>query len=457
MVAQMAKPLSAAIRRGLRVVALGGSVTASYGGCFGSGCDPGSTLGEQPWLGPGRAHSQGFLASFMRAVNATWPHHGHTLTNRAVGGNGPSLVLSCLHSFVPESTDLVIIDFAINFGDERAHSLLLSKLASLSKPPLALILANFFWCRNVDGSDARWQLAADAKAMVARTATANVQQYAACAAPDAALRIARAHGHSARELRGLRSLVGPCGAVGLLSVYDALAPQIVAEQLSLRSVTADGYHPPLRPGGAVSIESTPLVTASSRLLIDWLQTAVLHGGLVVLRLQAETGLSPEPTRCKAPDFAMHRCYGAHSWMPRPIELARGSWQLEKRVVIRRASTAAERARRAWARKPGWLSTNDTRQQSLTFGVAAQGRLIVELFFLHSPDPAMGMVSLRCQGGCTCAHRLVNTRWRHQHTGDAKTALEVDHQRGGGACRLNLTHKRGGRVKFTSVTVRQWQQ
>ena len=180
---QHQQQLDTALRRGLRVVAIGGSVTASYGGCWGHGCHT-----DVGFAKPSNAASQtvGFLSKFMRTVAATFPHANHSLSNRAVGGNGAGLVLNCVESFVPIGTDLVVADFHINDGDAHVHSKVLSALQALSPPPLVLVLANFFWCRNPNGSDARYP-----------KAPTDAPVRAACAAANATARIqaASANGH----------------------------------------------------------------------------------------------------------------------------------------------------------------------------------------------------------------------------------------------------------------------
>jgi hypothetical protein len=89
-----------ALRAGIRVYAIGGSITASFGGCFGEGCD--RRISHQPRKSePSQLRDSGFLSMFMRELNHSWPNPRHALFNRGIGGSGAGLLLSgCLSAFV---------------------------------------------------------------------------------------------------------------------------------------------------------------------------------------------------------------------------------------------------------------------------------------------------------------------------------------------------------------------
>lgn len=94
--------LRTAFRRGVRAYALGASITATFAGCFGSGCRQSDELSYEKsengqWHGPmgygpmRQYQERGFLTAFMRNLSATatggaGPRVG-SLYNRGMGGS----------------------------------------------------------------------------------------------------------------------------------------------------------------------------------------------------------------------------------------------------------------------------------------------------------------------------------------------------------------------------------
>ena len=115
-----------ALTHGVRAVALGCSITETFGGCFGEGCVTDRDQSAwwhsilQTWrsnntrMGTSDRHAErGFLSGFMRVLNATFPHPRHSLLNRGHSGSLGTIENSCLQSFVPADTNLVFLDFAL--------------------------------------------------------------------------------------------------------------------------------------------------------------------------------------------------------------------------------------------------------------------------------------------------------------------------------------------------------
>ena len=133
--------LAEKLRAGLpiSVLALGGSVTVLYGGCWNhEHCPSGA-------LEPGRPLHREFLARFMNYVNVTYPHRDHTLHNNAVGAAGASRPLSCPAMFLREDADLVIMDHAVNSWHTPDVKALLALVMRLPKKPAVVLLNMHFW------------------------------------------------------------------------------------------------------------------------------------------------------------------------------------------------------------------------------------------------------------------------------------------------------------------------
>ena len=291
-----------ALTHGVRAVALGCSIKETFGGCFGDGCE--IDRDQTAWwhtilqtsrsnatrMGTSERHvARGFLSSFMRKLNATFPHPRHSLLNRGRSGSLGTLENSCLQSFVPADTNLVFLDFALgdplNNGaqltiyDEvdlpralnlsclpycRRHhfsdgpplwSQLMAKLLSRPRPPLVLFLLNVFWCRKADGTDARLGLSDNAN-------EAKQERLRWCAQPSASL--ANSHNATLQFLRPFARLSARCGQAALSAYYE-LAPRVLSGALNLSQVSRDGNHPTSRS------EKAELNAAWVRVLVGWMQ------------------------------------------------------------------------------------------------------------------------------------------------------------------------------------------
>ena len=204
--------LRVALSQGLRAVALGCSITASLGGCFGSGCaGPHSMAPMRP---------AGYLHDLMERVNASHPSARHSLANLGKGGSEGRWELGCMSSLVPDgAVDLVVLDFAIVSGVTDAvvdnHRRLLWALRQYSQPPFVLLLLNFYWCLDHRGVPANTLLLPGGRA--AQTAFCRDEG-------DDASKVAKAQRLQNTVQRRLEAVGVGCGAA-VLAIFPELAPR----------------------------------------------------------------------------------------------------------------------------------------------------------------------------------------------------------------------------------------
>jgi hypothetical protein len=165
--------LRAKLKAGLpiKVVALGGSITFEFGGCFGDGCAVAMSSGKKgqaigfgldvvPSVPSGqraavnRFKQKGWLQMTMAQINATYPHARHALYNMGAGGVDPALYSSCIALWIPPDTDLVVADFAVNAAQPNQLVKALRLLREYPEPPAVLSVLFYNWCRGTTGSAA---------------------------------------------------------------------------------------------------------------------------------------------------------------------------------------------------------------------------------------------------------------------------------------------------------------
>lgn len=113
------------------VVALGGSVT------YGHGVDDAS---------------QAYPALFFAFLNASFPNREHVLLNRGLPGATSQVTAPCVHSMVPPTADLVIVEFSTNDSPsgwttrgKGSYEGLLRSLLALPSGPAVVLLHHFPW------------------------------------------------------------------------------------------------------------------------------------------------------------------------------------------------------------------------------------------------------------------------------------------------------------------------
>jgi len=445
-----------ALRAGIRVYAIGGSITASFGGCFGEGCD--RRISHQPRKSePSQLKDSGFLSMFMRELNHSWPNPRHALFNRGIGGSGAGLLLSgCLSAFVPDDADLVLIDYAVNMDAHsaaRVHAELLAAFAAYPNPPAVAVLLNFFWCRNADGSDARWRTG-DQRASVKET-------HEACMTGDGPAKLRQAAALHIQHIRAVAQIATHCGAASL-SMFDELAPRIAIGELAVASISQDGFHPWRKR--RASLEQAVLVRSWAQLLSRWLgriaTPSAYDGAAHTLHTEAAvpfTWRADGTARVGAEDRGrgkcrrsgrnvINHCYGAYDYFPSLSILDLGGWTFEESVP---AHLRAKLNATAWSLKPGWVSVE--AGQVLKLRVVERGRLTLQMEFLHSYENA-GVVSFHCTGGCGCPQQRPHpTRWSKLMSGGGAIRLKVDSSNAS-ECVLHIRHHAEPRVKFTALSV-----
>jgi hypothetical protein len=122
-------PLLAKLRRGeaLTVVAFGSSIVADHAGAFVSSGAVLQAAGVQSLMPTfereleetGAVRRDGYLAQFMRAVNATWPHPGHLLVNvgRGAVNLGMFVEALCTEQMLPLAAEVDLLLFESHSED----------------------------------------------------------------------------------------------------------------------------------------------------------------------------------------------------------------------------------------------------------------------------------------------------------------------------------------------------
>ena len=155
-------PLTAALRRmvhtlqagrPLVVTAIGQSNTAGSAGCFGW-----AHSGVGHWADPcagntgnasGNGFVDGFITTWMRWLNNTFPHRRHAFFNRAIGASSARHATACVTSHLAPGTHVLIVDFNLSplggFGSDDQERLART-LALLPRPPLVIYIGFPLWC-----------------------------------------------------------------------------------------------------------------------------------------------------------------------------------------------------------------------------------------------------------------------------------------------------------------------
>ena len=395
--------------RGLRIYAVGGSVTANFAGCYGAGCRvPLHERAGDTFKGSKLMFARGFLHSFMRGLNASYPSSHHAVYNRGMGGHDCVDVFSCVQSFVPVgAADVVLIDFSVNrCGADRIKQIV-GQLQLFQPPPLVVVTQNFWWCWGAEG-------------MRSVCTNASTRLPAAVEA-----RHLRAAPMVAEQLEIERVAAG-CGAA-VLSAYHELMPSIERGELVPRQIAAAGVH----PNGPLPGEH--LIDAWRHLLRRWIDSATVQLGAGGSDAACQLAACP-PAVVKQLEASrilhgsMRHCYGGSSFLP-ALHVVRTSGFLFK--------TAALNAPNSY--KPGWVSTHEG--DSLDIGTATKGQNIsVDLLALHS-YANVSAACFRCRGNCSCASKWRSLRWgRRDSLTTAAVSLVVDSDASDGSCLISVSNQ-----------------
>lgn len=120
-----------------------------------------SFLGGSITWGRGGNEGGSFVQRFSEWLNATWPHPGHRIVNQGLPAVTSALFAAC-YDKVPEDSDLVVLDFAVNDGHisppgrdklgysfdggpRRGFEQLVRKSLKLEGQPAVALLQFFSW------------------------------------------------------------------------------------------------------------------------------------------------------------------------------------------------------------------------------------------------------------------------------------------------------------------------
>jgi len=372
------------------VVALGSSITASYGGCFHNGLSqlrsrlaqtPSSLGDNDERLACSAGHRFGFLGVLMHAINRTWPHTEHLLVNLAQGGH-------TLRSFVdqgclvgqalPDEVDLVVVE-QYEQVDKRAgsrrrregleverlwHQLRVHQQRRGAPPPPLLLLNFFQWLRAEDPLSLQ-SCVDNLGAHCSRPECASMAWLSRAALRETVLdELAQYYGFSSFSLRSF--------------VWSVLRGNATSPCALLSRVWRDRIHPS-DPG-----------------------TQLVGDALVQHLAEAGAFLSAHPSA---------RSHSA------PMEsLIPSAWQAHRERVCVDAQHLAVVSQRDWAlqateaapggalRKAGLVSSSGAAELEVridAFNASAGRRAKLSVQHLRSYTAEWGKATMRCAGGCRC--------------------------------------------------------
>ena len=433
--------LRARLPLGLRVYAVGGSITADFGGCFGVGCTAVYTS-NQSRFGSTPRSPYGYLSGLMQRVNASFPGANHAAYNRAMGGSDCKFVHGCLRSFVPEgAADLVVIEYGVNLCSVQQSRDIVGALQAYNPPPAIAFLQNFRWCEG-ETANASDPCQHDTHA-------------------DNVERLLRARpGKRHHEMWGLErqlvveSTLAHCGAA-VLSAYFELLPSLIMGPLRTCHIACRGDGG-VHPNRASRGERHDVLTRTLiDLLVRWLLgvgappvggacellptrsacagtpscRSLMTSRLLVTSPPLVTNGSGHNESCAATGGS-RSCYGTHYWMPALRVTNAGGFVWEKRPVD------ATGKYRTGSYKPGWVS----RQGGDVLGVALaeMGDLHVQVYLLHS-YANVSAACLTCGHGCWCEPTWRATQWRLPWSASEPVGIRV-HSPRPDACELRVSNE-----------------
>lgn len=416
------RQLVARLRRGkpLRVVVVGGSISAFFGGAYGEGAQRRPMhLHVGHARGSATRRPSGFFVGFMESVNASFPHVGHALFNNAMGASNARLVVHCTRSFVPTDTDVVFVDYAVNQGRPQQYRDLMTRMRKVARPPVVVAVHNVRWCSS-------W--------CPTNVSRRDVAVYYATQTTD--------------RLGHLERAAASCGAA-VLSVFYALQPLLARGRLRPFEITRDGRHP-----AGWEVHGSKLSVAWDAVLRAFWQTVQRVGGAPDAAAELTPGageataVAHPDERCaaKSKHLARH-CYGADSMLPQPrfVTSPKGF-----HLAMEAENDANATTRR---RKAGWLSTQVGSE--LVMGLEEWGHLRVSLWFLHSYANA-GDIDVDCPQAdvCSCPPLRHSCLWTRRVSTFEHVSVVVEARREAapGACQLRIRHVAGPMVKLSAITV-----
>lgn len=61
-----------------------------------------------------RSARAGYADRLFQLLNASWPHPGHVLANKGIGGTSSGVFSACAEQLVDPQADLVVVEFTVN-------------------------------------------------------------------------------------------------------------------------------------------------------------------------------------------------------------------------------------------------------------------------------------------------------------------------------------------------------
>lgn len=385
------------------------------------------------------------------------------LTNRAIGGSTGSIETACLRTFVPPQTaDLVFLDFFLGHQNVAyaIHTLItivkqLRMQAFGPQPPFVVIMLNRYWCLTESGDDPNnVDTRVDGQSTLMWT-----NKSAMCRRGDDEETFRRASVRVAAETKQVQHAVNKhfspqCGGVVVLSVFEEVAPLIIAGKLRAADFSVDGVHPITSPGVNGAPDDLGLLTRAWGDVLKRWAADILQGGTPPTARATDSGASAATASTEVPrscnkEHAMESaglCYGAEFFLPRPTVLLNDGF-----------------AHCPYCPKPGWTSSRQGASMQVRIDSGKLGtleaqrgthQLGVDLHLLHTYTPEnAGTALVSCVGGCTCANVSHSTLWKATISSDWGVPIGpisiVDASRD---CALQLVAASNDRVKLRGMRV-----
>lgn len=400
-------------------------------------------LGGSITWGRGGNEGGSFVRRFSEWLNATWPHPGHRIVNQGLPAVTSALFAAC-YDKVPEDSDLVVLDFAVNDGHvspngrdklgysfdggaRRGFEQLLRKSLKLPGQPAVALLQFFSWNATRDkievegiggvpvGESFFWRTIEDELSTIGAYYDAPI------------LSLRNAVFHLLREQRhGFRY------NVSLHALVDSGAPPEEQEAEKEAQFFWDENHPWDRTGHRAMAEL--LMSAVSRGVQSAAEAQLAHMARHGGGDSAAAPLPPLPRLAPPMVTDNYEANATSCHLQEEFEDVIGDYQGFK--FEPRAPQESTFVAQKWgltATRPGARATLlvDTELGGLSGKLAA---VQVHLLFLRSWH-GMGRALLECSKGCKCEQTELDGHWDREATLTDLYTLQVSpHPQ----CRLRVT-------------------
>lgn len=348
---------------------------------------------------------------FFDWVNASFPHRDNSHFNGALPASTPGYVESCVTLHVPLAADLVFVEYAANFDNERAYERLLRRLLRYERQP-AIVLLNmpyFFGTglnRNIDPD-----LPTTARDL-------NFSFHDTMAAENSITLLAQHYGVPSLSMRN--------------ALFHEMQANLTANQ-RLKDVMLDRVHPSVL---GHQFAAALAVAFLRREMLQMASAAAVSVGASLPNSRLPEGppsrrQMPPPMYTGNDDESAYVCVRGKELLP--LVHSYGGW--EYRVEGDRFSNP----------KPGLVATTPGKRLELCWQPPPQWhKAVFKLGYLTSYEQ-MGRANYTCSGACSCHPGIIDAYTHLRRSVHWVTSLSVTAPMQGGARRRRGHLKPGRRL------------